>query len=136
MPIAALDVGDARIGVAVSDDLGITVRGIGSVRRKGGVHDLEAIARMLKPHEPERIVIGLPLSRDGTEGTQAARVRAFGARVAAHLGLAVVYWDERLTTFEAEEALRRADVAPRKRRALVDQAAAAVILRSYLDGQQ
>lgn len=136
MRIAALDVGDARIGVAVSDDLGISARGVGTVRRRGGMHDLEALARLLAPHGPERIVVGLPLNMDGSEGRQATRVRAFGARVAARLGMTVEYWDERLTTFEAEHALRRAAVPARKRRRLVDQAAAAVILRSYLDGQQ
>lgn len=136
MRIAALDVGDARIGVAVSDELGISARGIGTVRRKGGRHDLDALARLLAAHEPERIVVGLPLDMGGGEGRQAARVRAFGARVAEHLGVEVEYWDERLTTFEAEDALRRADVPARRRRALIDQAAAAVILRSYLDGRR
>lgn len=136
MRVAALDVGDARIGVAVSDDLGISARGIGTVRRHGGDRDLDALARLLEPHEPERIVVGLPLNMDGTEGRQAARVRAFGQRLAARLAVTVEYWDERLTTFEAEEALRRANVPARKRRALVDQTAAAVILRSYLDGQR
>lgn len=135
MRIAALDVGDARIGVAVCDDLGISARGIGTVRRRGGRHDLDALARLLAPNAPERIVVGLPLNMDGSEGRQAARVRAFGERVAAHLGVEVAYWDERLTTFEAEDALKRANVSARKRRTLVDQAAAAVILRSYLDGR-
>lgn len=136
MRIAALDVGDARIGVAVSDELGISARGIGTVRRRGGRHDLDALARLLGPHEPERIVVGLPLDMDGGEGRQATRVRAFGARVAQALGVEVEYWDERLTTFEAQEALRRAAVPARRRRALVDRAAAAIILRSYLDGRR
>jgi len=134
MGLAALDVGDARIGVAVSDDLGISVRGIGVVRRKGGGTDLAAIARMLAPHGVSRLVIGLPLNMDGTEGRQAIRVRAFGDRLAAHLGgLPVDFWDERLTTFEAESQLRSRGVRASRRRALVDQVAAEVILRSYLD---
>jgi len=136
MRIAALDVGDARIGVAVSDDLGISARGIGTVHRRGGKHDLDALARLLDPHEPGRIVLGLPLNMDGSEGKQAGRVRAFGSRVAERFGVDVEYWDERLTTFEAEDALRRAAVPARKRRTLIDRAAAAVILRSYLDGRQ
>ena len=133
MRIAALDVGDARIGVAVSDELGISARGVGTVHRRGGRHDLDQLATILAPHEPERLVVGLPLNMDGTEGKQAARVRTFGARAAAHLGIEVEYWDERLTTVEAEQALRDAAVPAKKRRALVDRAAAAVILRSYLD---
>jgi putative Holliday junction resolvase len=133
MGLAALDVGDARIGVAVSDDLGVSVRGIGVVRRQGGGHDLDAIARMLAPYEVSHLVLGLPLNMDGTEGRQATRVRAFGDRVATHLGLPVEFWDERLTSFEAEDQLRRRGVKARRRRALVDQVAAEVILRSYLD---
>src|SRR5512145_1412156 len=102
MGMAALDVGDARIGVAVSDDLGVSVRGVGVVARTGGTHDLAAVARMLAPHEVSRIVIGLPLNMDGTEGRQASRVRAFGDRLRNHLGIPIDFWDERLTTFEAE----------------------------------
>jgi putative Holliday junction resolvase len=133
MGVAALDVGDARIGVAVADDLGVSVRGVGVVSRKGGVHDLAAVERILAPHGVSQVVIGLPLNMDGSEGRQAARVRAFGARIAAHLGLPVDFWDERLTTFEAEDRLRTAGVTAARRRELIDQVAAEVILRSYLD---
>lgn len=136
MRIAALDVGDARIGVAVADELGISCRGVGVVRRRGGRHDLEALRRLLDPHNPERLVLGLPLDMDGREGRQALRIRAFGARVQDELGVEVDYWDERLTTFEAETALREAAVGGRRRRQLVDQAAAAIILRSYLDAHR
>jgi len=96
MRIAALDVGDARIGVAVSDELGITAQGIGVVRRVGGRRDLEALATLLGPYGPERLVVGLPLNMNGSEGPQAARVRAFASRVAEHLNLPVEYWDERV----------------------------------------
>jgi putative Holliday junction resolvase len=133
MGVAALDVGDARIGVAVSDDLGLTVRGIGVVQRRGGKQDLEAIARLIATHEVSRIVVGLPLNMDGSEGRQAARVRTFGDRLREHIGLPIEFWDERLTTFEAEEQLRSRGVRPARRRDLVDQVAAEVILRSYLE---
>ena len=132
MRIAALDVGDARIGVAVSDELGLTTRGLGVVRRKGGAHDLDAIARLLAPYAPETVVVGLPFNMDGSEGPQAAKVRRFAARLAEHTGLAIDFWDERLTTVEAEEVMRATHVPRRKRRGLVDQVAAAGILRSYL----
>jgi putative Holliday junction resolvase len=135
MGVAGLDVGDARIGVAVSDDLGVTVRGIGVVRRRGGTHDLDSIVRLLREYPISRFVVGLPLNMDGSEGRQAARVRAFAEGLRAHTGLSVDLWDERLTTFEAEERLRRRGVRPAKRRQLVDQVAAEVILRSYLDGR-
>ena len=133
MAVAALDVGDARIGVAVADDLGISVRGVGVVSRKGGAYDLRAVERMLAGHGVARVVVGLPLNMDGTEGRQAARIRAFGERLASHLGVPIDYWDERLTTFEAESRLRSSGVKAARRRRLVDQVAAEVILRSYLD---
>jgi putative Holliday junction resolvase len=132
MRMAALDVGDVRIGVAVSDELGLTVRGIATIRRVGGQRDLEAIARTLRPLAPERVVVGLPFNMDGTEGPQAARVRRFVAKLEPHLGVPVVLWDERLTSVAAEEALRAAGLRRDKRRALIDQEAAAVILESYL----
>src|SRR5216110_520334 len=86
MRIAALDVGQARIGVAVSDELGITAQGIGVVRRVGGRRDLEALATLLAPYAPTRLVVGLPLNMNGTEGPAAAKVRAFAERAATHLG--------------------------------------------------
>ena len=132
MRIAALDVGDARVGVAISDELGLTTRGIGVVRRRGGVQDLEAIARLLLPYHPGHVVVGLPLNMDGSEGPQAEKVRRFAARLAEHLELPIDFWDERLTTVEAETVMRETGIARRKRRGLVDQVAAAGILRSYL----
>jgi putative Holliday junction resolvase len=132
MRMAALDVGDARIGIAISDELGLTTRGIGVVERRGGVHDLEAVARLLGPYAPERVVIGLPLNMDGSEGPQAAKVRRFADRVREHTGIPIELWDERLTTVEATETLRETGTKRRRDRGLVDQVAAAGILRSYL----
>jgi putative Holliday junction resolvase len=133
MRIAALDVGDRRVGVAVSDELGMTARGIGTVHRVGGQHDLDAIGRLLADWQPlGRLVVGLPINMDGTEGKQAARVRAFGARVAAHLALEVAFHDERLTSWEADERLKAAGIPLARRKALLDQEAAAIILESYL----
>lgn len=132
MRVAALDVGEARIGVAVSDELGITAQGIGVVRRVGGKRDLEALATLLAPYAPERLVVGLPLNMNGTEGPAAEKVRAFAERAAAHLGLALEFQDERLTTVAAERALLEADVSRRRRRDVIDQVAASLILQGYL----
>jgi len=132
MRIAALDVGEARIGVAVSDELGITAQGLGVVRRVGGRRDLEALGALLAPYAPSRLVVGLPLDMRGTEGTAAARVRVFAERAAAHLALPLDYWDERLTTVAAERALLEADVSRRRRREVVDKVAATLILQGYL----
>src|SRR5207247_1428863 len=115
MRIAALDVGEARIGVAVADELGITAQGVGVIRRVGGRRDLEALAALLAPYTPARLVVGLPLDMRGTEGPAAARVRAFAERVAAHLALPLEFWDERLTTVAAERVLLEADVSRRRR---------------------
>jgi len=132
MRIAALDVGEVRIGVAVSDELGITAQGVGVVHRVGGRRDLEAIADVLRPYAPDRLVVGLPLSMSGAEGPQAARVRAFANNVATHLGLPLEFWDERLTTVAAERTLLEADVSRRRRREVIDKVAATLILQGYL----
>jgi len=132
MRIAALDVGEVRVGVAVSDELGITAQGVGVVRRVGGRRDLEAIAEVLRPYAPDRLVVGLPLSMSGAEGPQAARVRAFANDVATHLGLPLEFWDERLTTVAAERTLLEADMSRRRRREVIDKVAATLILQGYL----
>ena len=132
MRIAALDVGEVRVGVAVSDELGITAQGVAVVRRVGGRRDLEAIADVLRPYAPDRLVVGLPLSMSGAEGPQAARVRAFANDIATHLGLPLEFWDERLTTVAAERTLLEADVSRRRRREVIDKVAATLILQGYL----
>lgn len=132
MRTAALDVGEARIGVAVSDELGITAQGVGVVRRVGGKRDLEAVGALLAPYAPGRLVVGLPLNMNGTEGPQAARVRRFADQMATHLGLPLEFWDERLTTVAAERVLVEADMSRRRRREVIDQVAASLILQGYL----
>jgi putative Holliday junction resolvase len=130
--IAALDVGDRRIGVAVSDELGLTARRVATVGRLGGRRDLEALAAVLAQLAPERIVVGLPVNMDGSEGRQAARVRAFAERLGVHVALPITFWDERLTTWEAESRLRAEGVPAARWRDVVDQEAAVIILESYL----
>jgi len=132
MRIAALDVGEARVGVAVSDELGITAQGVGVVRRVGGRRDLEALASLLAPYTPERLVVGLPLALGGSEGPQAAKVRRFAEQAAAPLGLPLAFWDGRMTTVAAERALLEADVRRRRRREVIDKVAATLILQGYL----
>ena len=132
MRIAALDVGDARIGVAVSDELGITAQGIGVVARVGGRRDLEALSTLLAPYEPTLLVVGLPLELSGKEGPQATKVRVFATKAADHLGIPLEFQDERLTTVAAERALLEADLSRRRRRQLIDQVAATLILQAYL----
>ena len=132
MRIAAFDVGDARIGVAVSDELGLTAQGIGVVKRVGGQRDLDAVATLLAPYAPTCLVVGLPRRLNASEGPQAAKVRAFASRLAAHLALPLEYWDERFTTVAAERVLRETNMSGQRRRQVVDQVAATLILQGYL----
>ena len=124
MRIAALDVGDARIGVAVSDELGITAQGIGVVQRVGGKRDLEALAQMLGPYAPERVVVGLPLGLSGADTDQTREARAWADRLAAAVPVPVELYDERFTT--AIAARSAGD------RTSEDSRAAAVLLEDWL----
>ena len=132
MRIAALDVGEARIGVAVSDELGITAQGIGVVARVGGRRDLEALSALLEPYQPTVLVVGLPLELSGKEGPAAVKVRAFATKAAEHLAIPLEFQDERMTTVAAERALLEADLSRRRRRQVIDQVAATLILQTYL----
>jgi len=131
--VVALDVGDRTLGVAVTDDLGITAQGVGTVLRSGDRHDFPALARMLEGREVERFVVGWPINMDGTEGPRALKTRRFAQRLKTATDRPVLLWDERLTTFEAEEALKEGGVRRERRKAVVDMLAAQFILRSWLD---
>ncbi len=132
MRCLGLDLGSKRIGVAVSDELEVTVRDLTVILRKGGQHDLERIAHLAKELGVEKIVLGLPLNMDGTEGRQAELARKFGETLEEHLHIPVVLWDERLSSWEAEEILAKRGIKPHKRREVVDQVAASIILEDYL----
>ncbi len=133
MRVVALDVGDRTIGVAASDELGITAQPLSTIRRTNLERDLARLGEILRERETERLVVGLPLNMDDTEGPRAARTRRFADELARRFGLPVVLWDERLSTWEAERALIEAGVRRKKRKSVIDTAAAQVILRSYLD---
>jgi len=129
-----LDVGDRRIGVALSDETATLASGLTTLRRSSLGEDVAAVAELARRHEVTAVVVGLPLNMDGSRGPQAAKVLAFAAALERRLGVPVVTRDERLTTVEAEERLREAGVRgwkDRKRR--IDEAAAAVILQEHLD---
>jgi putative pre-16S rRNA nuclease len=136
MRIGGLDVGDRRIGVAVSDEQGWTAQGIGVVQRKNLAADIEALRAMLAPYEPTTMVVGLPKNMNGTIGPQAEKVLAFAREIEAALGLPIVMWDERLSTVGAERALLEADLSRAKRKKVIDKAAAVFILQGYLDSLQ
>jgi putative Holliday junction resolvase len=131
--VIAIDLGSRRIGVAVTDGLGLTAQPLETVRRHGGQRDLDAIAALVRAHEAERIVLGLPLDPEGERGRAAKSVEAFAVRLRAAVGVPVELIDESFSTVEAEEVLLAADVSRARRREVVDKMAAAVILRRWLD---
>ncbi len=128
-----MDIGDVRIGVAISDPLGISTNGIETHLSRGAEADAAYFAEMASSRGAEKILLGLPLNMDGTEGDRAQKVRDFGALLSEKSGLPVEYEDERLTTVEAEEMLIEAGLTRQERKKVIDKVAAEIILRSYLN---
>lgn len=133
MRALALDVGDRRVGVAVSDPLGLLARPLTVIRRRSRAEDFRAIAALVEEHEAARVIVGHPLEMHGEVGPQARRVERYAAGLAEHLSVPIVLWDERLSTVEAERILHEAGESSRQYRGRIDAVAAAVILQSYLD---
>ena len=132
MRILCLDVGDRRIGVAVSDPLGITAQPLETYTRVGYGPDVRHFKELAAAHETNLFLCGLPRNMDGSAGGQAERVRDFAAQLEA-AGLFVYYQDERMTTVSAERALLEADMRRDKRKQKVDMVAAVIILQAFLD---
>jgi putative holliday junction resolvase len=131
-----LDVGDRRIGIAISDPLGITAAGLETITRKNMQIDVATIADIAKRHHVVEIVIGLPMNMDGSEGEQALKVMAFGKKLAQSTGVPVIYEDERLSTISAIRTLTVQGVKTGHNRDLVDRQAAAIILQKFLDRKE
>jgi putative Holliday junction resolvase len=131
-----LDVGSKRIGVAVSDELGLTAQPVLTLeRRRNQREDLRSIARLCRRFGVAGIVVGNPLTMTGEVSTQAAKVQAFAAELGELAGLPIHLWDERLTTHEAHQLLYEAGHARQDHRRVVDQVAATLILQSFLAAQ-
>ncbi|MXY93506.1 MAG: Holliday junction resolvase RuvX [Caldilineaceae bacterium SB0664_bin_27] len=136
--IIALDVGEARIGLATCDPLRLTVRPLRTLLRRNRRRDFDSLAQIYTEEEAVLIVCGLPFNMDGSEGPQARRIRNWAARFTRALGnilgneVPLVFWDERLSSFSADEWI----AAEGPHTAGQDAVAAAVILRSYLDNQR
>lgn len=131
--ILALDVGEKRIGLAVSDPLGLTAQGLGVLKRKNWEDDLARLLEMARPYRVQEVLVGLPRHMDGRLGAQAEKILALAQTLGEALGAKVATWDERLTTVEAERVLIAADMSRKRRRQVVDQVAATLILQAYLD---
>ena len=135
MRVLALDIGDKRVGVAVSDPRGRVATPV-KVLDASALRDPRAVASLVEEYEAECVVIGLPLSLDGEEGPQAQRVRKIGARLAQGLRVEVQYADERMSSVQAKRALREGGLAERAQRGRVDMLAAAIFLQGYLDAHR
>ena len=130
--VLALDVGERRIGVAVSDPLGITAQGVETIVSQGWTHDVQRIGELLARYETDRLLVGLPRSLSGDIGPQAQRILAFADQLTAR-GWQVRFQDERLTTSLAQRTLIQGNVRRDMRRQVVDKLAATYILQSFLD---
>lgn len=129
----ALDFGDVRIGIATSDMLGMIATGLETYTRTSKEKDISHIVALIEQHKVDTVVIGLPVNMDGTYGTRVEVTKAFVEELKKHTTAKIVYQDERLTSVEAEELLISQNVSREKRKLVIDQVAAAIILQSYLD---
>jgi putative Holliday junction resolvase len=134
--ILGIDFGSRRIGLAVSDALGITAQGLETLDRDVVEDEIAYITEIVKERNVGEIVVGKPLNLDGSAGDAAAECEEFAKRLERELGLPVRLWDERLSTAQAERAMLEADLSRRKRKKARDRAAAQLILQSYLDVRQ
>ena len=136
MRTLALDVGENRIGVALSDPTGTLASPLTTIHRRDDASAVDEVLRLTAEHEVAEIVVGLPLSLSGREGPQAARARSFADLVAERSSIPVKFVDERLSSVQAERLLRESGVEPSRDRARVDAAAAAVVLQTHLDSKR
>jgi putative holliday junction resolvase len=134
--ILGLDVGNRRIGVAVSDGLGLTAQPVLTLVRKSPRDDLRSLARLARRYECREVVVGNPLHLSGELSRQAQKIQVFAQKVAEETGLPVHLWDERLTTTEAHRILYESGRPRTEHRAVVDQVAAVMILQGFLDARR
>jgi putative holliday junction resolvase len=133
--VLALDLGKRRIGLALSDELGLTAQGLPTLERTKIREDLARLSELASEKNVSLLLIGNPMHMSGREGRQAEHARDFGARLQTATGLPVQFWDERLTTVEAQRVLRESGVSIEKRARAVDRLAAVILLESYLDSR-
>jgi len=135
MRVMALDVGEKKIGVAISDALLLTAQARPTLHRKNLNSDISILGRLAEENEVHEIVVGYPLHMSGKESLQSEKVARFAEELRNALQLPVVFWDERLTSFAAEQHLEEMGLKWRQRRDHIDKIAAMIILQSYLDSR-
>jgi len=131
--ILALDFGKRRIGLALSDELGITAQGLETLQRTNIREDIQRLAQLIAEKNVSLILMGNPLHMSGAESRQAEHVRDFASRLGARTGVGIEFWDERLTTVAAQRVLKESGISIQKRAQAVDRLAAVILLESYLD---
>ncbi len=133
MRYLALDLGDRRIGIAISDATGLIARPLEVMKRTSRAADFAHVAELIEKHDVETLVVGLPLNMDATEGPQAAWVRDYSAELAKVVECPLHLWDERLSTEDAEKIIHQQGKTVRQTKEWIDAVAAAVILQNFLD---
>lgn len=133
--ILGLDVGARRIGIAISDPLGITAQGLTTLQRRNRRYDLAELHKLLDEHEVREIVVGNPLRMSGQTGAQAEKMAIFAAQLAKSSAIPVHLWDERLSTAEAHRLLDETGIRDSRRKEVIDKMAAVLILQSFLDAR-
>jgi putative holliday junction resolvase len=133
--VLGLDVGSKRIGVAVSDALGVTAQGLPTLHRQNKRLDFEALRKVIGEYDVSEIVVGFPLRMSGERGVQAEKMQGFADELRERFGLPVHLWDERLTSAEANRLLRETEMSIRRRGQVVDQMAAVLILQSWMEAR-
>lgn len=133
MRIMGLDVGEKRIGIALSDPMGWTAQPHSVRQRKNLKQDFEHLKEICRENEVKKIVVGFPRNMNGTIGPKAKEIEKFARDLNEYIKLPMEFWDERLSSKSAERTLLEADLSRRKRKMLIDKLAAATILQAYLD---
>jgi putative Holliday junction resolvase len=133
MKVLGLDIGEKRIGIAISDELGYTAQGMRVMNRSGLEDDLQVIKELIVAERATEVVVGFPKNMDGSLGEAAEKVLFFAKKIEESISVRVILWDERWTTAEATRLLVEADLSRAKRRKVVDKLAAVLILQGYLD---
>jgi putative pre-16S rRNA nuclease len=134
--VLGLDVGSKRIGIAVSDPLGITAQGLETLQRQNKRLDFEKLEKLARDYSVAEVVVGFPLRMSGAEGSQAEKMHRFADELRERLQIPVHLWDERLTSAEANRLLRETEMSIQRRAQVVDQMAAVLILQSWMERQR
>lgn len=133
--VLGLDVGSRRIGIAISDPLGLTAQGLPTLLRQNKRLDFEQLARIITDYQVSEIVVGYPLRLSGAEGIQSGKMQIFADELRKKFGLPVHLWDERLTSTQANRLLRETDLSIKKRGQAVDRMAATLILQNWMEAK-